>query len=74
AVVRWIAELVGFPHPAGGGLLTSGTSMATIVCLAAARDRAARRAGVDVRADGLAALPPLVGYVTGETHSCVRKA
>ncbi|MFD8702419.1 pyridoxal phosphate-dependent decarboxylase family protein [Kitasatospora sp. NPDC059648] len=74
AVVRWIAELVGFPHPAGGGLLTSGTSMATIVCLAAARNRAARRAGHDVREEGLAGLPPLVGYVTGETHSCVRKA
>ncbi|GJF31609.1 amino acid decarboxylase [Kitasatospora sp. NE20-6] len=74
AVVRWIAELVGFPHPAGGGLLTSGTSMATIVCVAAARNRAARRAGVDVRAEGVAALPPMVGYVTGETHSCVRKA
>ncbi|MFJ9948635.1 pyridoxal phosphate-dependent decarboxylase family protein [Kitasatospora sp. NPDC091207] len=74
AVVRWIAELVGFPHPAGGGLLTSGTSMATIVCLAAARDRAARAAGWDVREDGLAGMPPLVGYVTGETHSCVRKA
>ncbi|MEV6974120.1 pyridoxal-dependent decarboxylase [Kitasatospora sp. NPDC093806] len=74
AVVRWIAELVGFPHPAGGGLLTSGTSMATIVCLAAARNRAARAAGWDVRADGLAGMPPLVGYVTGETHSCVRKA
>ncbi|MFE6869445.1 pyridoxal phosphate-dependent decarboxylase family protein [Kitasatospora sp. NPDC057692] len=74
AVVRWIAELVGFPHPPGGGLLTSGTSMATIVCLAAARDRAARAAGWDVREDGLAGMPPLVGYVTGETHSCVRKA
>ncbi|MFJ1757807.1 pyridoxal phosphate-dependent decarboxylase family protein [Kitasatospora sp. NPDC088134] len=74
AVVRWIAELVGFPHPAGGGLLTSGTSMATIVCLAAARNRAARAAGWDVRADGLAGMPPLVGYVTGEAHSCVRKA
>ncbi|KJS52033.1 amino acid decarboxylase, partial [Streptomyces rubellomurinus subsp. indigoferus] len=74
AVVRWIAELVGFPHPAGGGLLTSGTSMATIVCPAAARDRAARRAAADVRADGLAALLPLVGYVTAETHSCVRQA
>ncbi|WP_051967241.1 pyridoxal phosphate-dependent decarboxylase family protein [Kitasatospora mediocidica] len=74
AVVRWIAELVDFPHPPGGGLLTSGTSMATIVCLAAARGRAARRAGHDVRADGLAGLPPLVGYVSGETHSCVRKA
>lgn len=74
AVVRWIAELVGFPHPPGGGLLTSGASMATIVCLAAARHRAARRAGWDVREDGLAGMPPLVGYVTGETHSCVRKA
>ena len=74
AVVRWIAELVGFPHPAGGGLLTSGTSMATIVCLAAARGRAVRRAGRDVREDGLAGMPPLVAYATGETHSCVRKA
>ncbi|NUS05203.1 MAG: amino acid decarboxylase, partial [Nonomuraea sp.] len=30
-VVRWLAELAGFPHPPGGGLLTSGASMATIV-------------------------------------------
>lgn len=29
---------------------------------------------MDVRAEGVAALPPLVGYVSGETHSCVRKA
>ncbi|KQV14305.1 pyridoxal-dependent decarboxylase [Kitasatospora sp. Root107] len=74
AVVRWIAELVGFPHPAGGGILTSGTSMATILCLAAARNRAARLAGHDLREDGLAGLPPLVAYATAETHSCVRKA
>ncbi|MFE0459526.1 pyridoxal phosphate-dependent decarboxylase family protein [Kitasatospora sp. NPDC058965] len=75
AVVRWIAELVGYPAADGaGGLLTSGTSMATIVCLAAARQHAAARAGWDVREDGLSGLPPLVGYVTGETHSCVRKA
>ncbi|MFF4648508.1 pyridoxal phosphate-dependent decarboxylase family protein [Streptomyces sp. NPDC001380] len=74
AVVRWIAELVGFPHGPGAGILTSGTSMATVLCLAAARGRAARRAGWDVREDGLAAMPPLVAYATGETHSCVRKA
>jgi glutamate/tyrosine decarboxylase-like PLP-dependent enzyme len=48
--------------------------MATIVALAAARNRAAADLGVDVREDGLAALPPLVGYVSAETHSCVRKA
>jgi glutamate/tyrosine decarboxylase-like PLP-dependent enzyme len=74
SVVRWLAELVGFPHPAGGGLLTSGASMATIVALAAARNRAAAELGVNVREEGVAALPPLVGYVSAETHSCVRKA
>lgn len=74
AVVRWIAELVGFPHPAGGGILTSGTSMATILCLTAARNRAAARLGHDLRADGLTGLPPLIAYATAETHSCVRKA
>ena len=73
-VVRWIAELAGFPHPPGAGLLTSGASMATIVALGTARNRAARLLGVDVREEGLAALPPLVGYVSAETHSCVRKA
>jgi aromatic-L-amino-acid decarboxylase len=73
-VVRWIAELAGFPQPPGAGLLTSGASMATIVALGAARNRAAREQGVDVREQGLAGLPPLVGYVSAETHSCVRKA
>ena len=45
-VVRWLAELVGFPHAPGGGLLISGASAATIVCLAGARGRAAAGAGV----------------------------
>ena len=38
--VRWLAELVGYPHAPGAGLLTSGASAATIVCLAGARGRA----------------------------------
>ncbi len=74
AVVRWLAELVGFPHRPGGGLLTSGTSMATIICLAAARQRAARADGWDVRADGLAGRPPFTVYASAEGHSCLRKA
>lgn len=73
-VVRWLAELVGYPHPPGGGLLTSGASMATIVCLAAARQRAARRDGWNARADGLCGRPPLVLYASAEGHSCLRKA
>jgi aromatic-L-amino-acid/L-tryptophan decarboxylase len=74
AVVRWLAELVGYPHPPGAGLLTSGASAATIVCLAGARGRALTNAGFDVRRDGLVGAPPLISYVPGETHSCVPRA
>jgi glutamate/tyrosine decarboxylase-like PLP-dependent enzyme len=74
AVVRWLAELVGFPHEPGGGLLTSGASAATVVCLAAARGRALGAAGHDVRRDGLAGAPQLLAYVPDEAHSCVQRA
>jgi aromatic-L-amino-acid/L-tryptophan decarboxylase len=74
AVVRWLAELVGFPHEPGAGLLTSGGSSATIVCLAGARSRALAAVGHDVRRDGLYGAPRLVAYVPAEAHSCVRRA
>jgi glutamate/tyrosine decarboxylase-like PLP-dependent enzyme len=73
-VVRWLAELVGYPHAPGAGLLTSGASVATIICLAGARGRAAAAAGRDVRRDGLAGAPRLLSYVPSETHSCVPRA
>ncbi len=73
-VVRWLAELLGYPCPPGGGLLTSGASLATITALAAARYRAAAADGWDVRADGLTGRPPFVLYVSAEGHSCLRKA
>jgi glutamate/tyrosine decarboxylase-like PLP-dependent enzyme len=73
-VVRWLAGLLGYPGPPGGGLLTSGASVATIASLAAARHRAAARDGWDVRAGGLAGRPPFALYVSAETHSCLRKA
>jgi aromatic-L-amino-acid decarboxylase len=72
--VRWLAELVGYPHAPGAGLLTSGASAATIVCLAGARGRVATAAGHDVRRDGLAGGPPLISYVPSEAHSCVPRA
>jgi aromatic-L-amino-acid decarboxylase len=74
AVVRWLAELVGFPHGPGAGLLTSGASAATIVCLAGARGCALAAVDHDVRRDGLARAPQLVAYVPAEAHSCVRRA
>ncbi|GAA0409430.1 aspartate aminotransferase family protein [Microbispora corallina] len=73
-VVRWLAALTGYPHPPGGGLLTSGASMATVVALAAARQRAARLDGWDVREDGLYGRRPMTVYMSAEGHGCLRKA
>lgn len=73
-VVRWLAELVGYPHRPGGGLLTSGTSMATVIALAAARQRATAGPDGTVRQDGLYGQRPLVVYLSSEGHSCLRKA
>ncbi|MET8361585.1 pyridoxal-dependent decarboxylase [Micromonospora sp. NPDC005171] len=74
AVVRWLAELIGYPHAPPAGLLTSGASMATVIGLAAARQHAASQDGWDVREDGLAGRPPMVMYVSEEAHSCLHKA
>lgn len=72
--VRWLAELVGFPHRPGAGLLTSGASMATVIALATARQWAGRRQGWDVRETGLYEQRPLAVYLSAEGHSCLRKA
>jgi aromatic-L-amino-acid decarboxylase len=73
SVVRWLAELVGFPHAPGAGLLTSGASAATVVCFGGARSSALARAGHDVRRHGLAGAPALAAYVPAEAHSCVQR-
>src|SRR5262245_7016960 len=74
AVVRWLMALVGFPVAGSVGLLVSGGSVASLICLAAARHRAAATDGWDARAEGLSARPPFVLYVSEEGHSALRKA
>ncbi len=62
---RWFAQDVfGLPEGSGGEI-TSGGAMATFIALKVARDR---RAGWDVRRAGVAAGPPLVLYLSEETH------
>jgi len=63
-VMRWTADVVGFPE-AAGGTLTSGGSIANLACLAAARDARGLRARDFERA---------VVYLTTQTHHCVTKA
>lgn len=69
-VIRWLSELVG--AEAGGGLITSGGSVANLIGLTAARDRAM---GDGARHDGLQGRPsPLTLYASEEAHSSIDKA
>jgi aromatic-L-amino-acid/L-tryptophan decarboxylase len=71
-VVRWFAEMLGFPHGTMG-LLVSGSSAAALTALAVARVHACRKIGHDVREDGLPGVALRV-YATAEAHSCHHKA
>jgi aromatic-L-amino-acid decarboxylase len=69
AVVRWFADLFGFPAGASG-ILTSGTSMGNLLALVAARDAAL---GAGARDAGIAGAP-LVAYAAAGVHDSVGKA
>jgi glutamate/tyrosine decarboxylase-like PLP-dependent enzyme len=69
-VMRWLAEMLGYP-PEAEGILVSGGSMANFTALAAAR-----RAVVpgNVREEGMFGRAPLTVYASDQVHSCVDKA
>ena len=70
-VVNWLKDMMGFPDTASG-TLTSGGSMANMVCLTVARNA---KAGVDVRKEGVTNLPQrLRYYASDQVHSCHQKA
>lgn len=70
-VVNWCRELFQFPATSSG-LIVSGTSIATLIALKAARDRcfdfSSRKSGLQ-KTSG-----QLVGYTSVQTHSCVARA
>jgi len=72
AVIKWLAEILGFPAGTEG-ILVSGGSMANFTALAAAR-RAVTPG--NVREDGLAGegRPRLAVYASEQVHACVDKA
>jgi glutamate/tyrosine decarboxylase-like PLP-dependent enzyme len=63
-LVRWIADLVGYPSAAAGAI-ASGGSIATLAALCAARDAHGIEGAVVDRA---------VVYLTTQAHHCIQKA
>jgi len=64
SLIRWMADLVGYPAAAAGDL-TSGGSIANLMAIVAARDAAGRR-GKDLASSPL--------YLSAQVHHCVDKA
>jgi aromatic-L-amino-acid/L-tryptophan decarboxylase len=69
-LTRWLARQFGLPE-GSGGLIVSGGAMANFVGLKVARDR---KAGWDVRGEGVRAGPQLVIYGSDEVHSVSQRA
>jgi aromatic-L-amino-acid decarboxylase len=68
-IIRWAAEIFGFPATASG-LLVTGTSIANLIAVLVARTAAL---GPGVRREGLAGAP-LVAYAAGSVHGCIPRA
>lgn len=65
-----LLELLRLPSESSVGFVT-GATMANFTCLAAARDEVQRRAGWDVRGDGLFGAPPIDIIIGADAHTTV---
>jgi glutamate/tyrosine decarboxylase-like PLP-dependent enzyme len=70
---RWLKELLGLPSEASFAF-TTGTQMAHVTALAAARHRLLAARGYDVGRRGLAGAPPIRVVTGGEQHASVDRA
>jgi len=69
-VIDWCKQMFGYPETASG-ILVSGTSMATLVALTAARNGSQ---DYEVRREGLHPPKPLAAYASSEAHESLAKA
>jgi glutamate/tyrosine decarboxylase-like PLP-dependent enzyme len=71
--LRWMIDVLGLPAGCAGAFVT-GTTVAHISSLAAARHAVLARAGWNVEADGLFGAPPITVIVGAEAHPTLFKA
>jgi glutamate/tyrosine decarboxylase-like PLP-dependent enzyme len=71
--LRWLLEIFDLPPTCAGSFVT-GTTVAHITALAAARHAVLAQAGWNVEADGLFGAPPITVVVGEEAHPTLFKA
>jgi aromatic-L-amino-acid decarboxylase len=69
----WLKDLFGLPQTASFAFVT-GTQMAHVTCLAAARHRLLERAGWNVEEQGLAGAPTIRILTSSERHGSIERA
>jgi len=67
---EWLLDLLSLPPECSIGFAT-GATMASFVCLAAARSKVLQQAGWDADADGLFGAPPITVCVGDDAHMAV---
>jgi glutamate/tyrosine decarboxylase-like PLP-dependent enzyme len=72
-VLGWLLDLFGLP-PASGGAFVTGTQMADVTALAAARYDLLRKVGWNLQHNGLFGAPPVEVIVGEEVHATMVKA
>jgi glutamate/tyrosine decarboxylase-like PLP-dependent enzyme len=72
-VLDWLLDLFGLPAASGGAFVT-GTQMADVTALAAARGDVLRKVGWNIEQDGLFGAPPMTVIVGEEVHATILKA
>ena len=71
--LRWLVDVLGLPPGTSGGFVT-GTTVAHITALAAARHVVLEQVGWNVEADGLIGAPPVTVITGAEAHPTLYKA
>ncbi|OGO08901.1 MAG: pyridoxal-dependent decarboxylase [Chloroflexi bacterium RBG_13_66_10] len=70
---KWLVSVLGLPADCEAGFVT-GTTMANLTALSAARHALLRQVGWDVEAQGLFGAPPITVIVGDEVHVSLLKA
>src|SRR5437588_3196783 len=71
--LRWLRDVLGWPHEMGVGFVT-GATMANFTCLVAARHAVLAQAGWDVEANGMFGAPEVAVVVGEEAHPTLFKS